>query len=175
MVSTSKEFKDDNKSKQKTIKTMINKVILVGHVGADPEIRTSESGIKTARLRLATSESRLNNEQQRIELTEWHNITLFQKLADVADKYVRKGTKLYVEGSIHYRKWQTKDGVERFSTVITTDVMRIISGKAEQTEQAEPQYTPVQYPTTAPATIGEIRVEETEQVIDNTEADDLPF
>ncbi|MBQ5693405.1 MAG: single-stranded DNA-binding protein [Alistipes sp.] len=154
---------------------MINKVILVGRVGADPEIRTGESGIKTARLRLATSESRLNNEQQRIELTEWHNITLFQKLADVADKYVRKGTMLYVEGSIHYRKWQGKDGVERFSTVITTDVMRILSGKAEQTEQAEPQYTPVQYPTTAPATIGEIRVEETEQVIDNTEADDLPF
>lgn len=142
---------------------MINKVILVGRVGADPEIRTGESGIKTARLRLATSESRLNNEQQRIEQTEWHNITLFQKLADVADKYVRKGTMLYVEGSIHYRKWQTKDGVERFSTVITTDVMRILSGKAEQTEQAEPQYTPVQYPN-------EVAAPEVE-----TPADDLPF
>jgi single-stranded DNA-binding protein len=82
---------------------------------------------------------------------------------------------LYVEGSIHYRKWQSEDGVERFSTVITTDVMRIISGKAAQTEQAEPQYTPVQYPTSTPTTIGESRAEETEQVIDNTEADDLPF
>ena len=163
MVSTSKKFKDDNKSNQKTIKAMINKVILVGRVGADPEIRTGESGIKTARLRLATSESRLNNEQQRIELTEWHNITLFQKLADVADKYVRKGTMLYVEGSIHYRKWQGKDGVVRFSTVITTDVMRILSGKAEQTEQAEPQYTPVQYPN-------EVTAPEVE-----TPADDLPF
>ena len=156
---------------------MINKVILVGRVGADPEIRTmGESGVKTARLRLATSEKWFNKEtNQTEELTEWHNVTLWRSLADVADKYVRKGTMLYVEGSIHYRKWQGKDGVERFSTVITTDVMRILSGKAEQTEQAEPQYTPVQYPTTAPATIGVIRVEETEQVIDNTEADDLPF
>lgn len=142
---------------------MINKVILVGRVGADPEIRTGESGIKTARLRLATSESRLNNEQQRIELTEWHNITLFQKLADVADKYVRKGTMLYVEGSIHYRKWQGKDGVERFSTDITADVVRILSGKAEQTAPAEPQYTPVQYPN-------EVAAPEVE-----TPADDLPF
>lgn len=142
---------------------MINKVILVGRVGADPEIRTGESGVKTARLRLATSESRLNNEQQRIELTEWHNITLWQKLADVADKYVRKGTMLYVEGSIHYRKWQGKDGVERFSTDITADVVRILSGKAEQTAPAEPQYTPVQYPN-------EVAAPEVE-----TPADDLPF
>lgn len=142
---------------------MINKVILVGRVGADPEIRTGESGIKTARLRLATSESRLNNEQQRIELTEWHNITLFQKLADVADKYVRKGTMLYVEGSIHYRKWQGKDGVERFSTDITADVVRIVSGKAEKTAPAEPPFSPVQYPHEAETT--EVR----------TPADDLPF
>ena len=141
---------------------MINKVILVGHVGADPEIRTSESGIKTARLRLATSESRLNNEQQRIELTEWHNITLFQKLADVADKYVRKGTKLYVEGSIHYRKWQGKDGVERYMTDITATTMQMLN-KVEDAPKPEPQYTPVQYPN-------EVAAPEVE-----TPADDLPF
>lgn len=141
---------------------MINKVILVGHVGADPEIRTSESGIKTARLRLATSESRLNNEQQRIELTEWHNITLFQKLADVADKYVRKGTKLYVEGSIHYRKWQGKDGVERYMTDITATTMQMLN-KVEDAPKPEPQYTPVQYPN-------EVAAPEVE-----TPADDLLF
>lgn len=143
---------------------MINKVILVGRVGADPEIRTmGESGVKTAHFRLATSENRVGKDQQRIELTEWHNITLWQKLADVADKYVRKGTMLYVEGSIHYRKWQGKDGVERFSTDITADVVRILSGKAEQAAPAEPQYSPVQYPHEAETT--EVR----------TQADDLPF
>lgn len=143
---------------------MINKVILVGRVGADPEIRTmGESGVKTAHFRLATSENRVGKDQQRIELTEWHNITLWQKLADVADKYVRKGTMLYVEGSIHYRKWQGKDGVERFSTDITADVVRILSGKAEQAAPAEPQYSPVQYPN-------EVAAPEVE-----TPADDLPF
>ena len=141
---------------------MINKVILVGHVGADPEIRTSESGIKTARLRLATSESRLNNEQQRIELTEWHNVTLWRNLADVADKYVRKGSLLYVEGTIHYRKWQGKDGVERFMTDITATTMQMLN-KVDDAPKGEPQYTPVQYPTPAP------------EVEPEVVQDDLPF
>ena len=138
----------------------VNKVILLGNVGRDPEVRYLEQKRPVATFPLATNERASANSP---ELTEWHNITLFQKLADVADKYVRKGTMLYVEGSIHYRKWQGKDGVERFSTVITTDVMRILSGKAEQTEQAEPQYTPVQYPN-------EVTAPEVE-----TPADDLPF
>lgn len=128
---------------------MINKVILVGRVGADPEVRMmGESGVKTARVRLATSESftdKTTNERK--ELTEWHNVTFWRNLADVADKYVRKGSMLYVEGSIHYRKWQGKDGQEHFMTDITADVMKILSGKAEQTAPAEPQYQPVQYPT----------------------------
>lgn len=156
---------------------MINKVILVGRVGADPEVRMmGESGVKTARVRLATSESYTNkNTNERKELTEWHNVTFWRNLADVADKYVRKGSLLYVEGSIHYRKWQGKDGQEHFMTDITATTMQMLN-KVEDAPKPEPQYTPVQYPTTAPATIGEIRAEETEQVIDNTEADDgLPF
>lgn len=132
---------------------MINKVILVGRVGADPEVRMmGESGVKTARVRLATSESYTDKTtNERKEVTEWHNVTFWRNLADVADKYVRKGSLLYVEGSIHYRKWQGKDGQEHFMTDITADVMKILSGKAEQTAALEPQYQPVQYPTPAPA------------------------
>lgn len=127
---------------------MINKVILVGRVGADPEIKVmGDSGVKTARIRLATSEKWFNKEtNQTEELTEWHNVTLWRNLADVADKYVRKGSLLYVEGTIHYRKWQGKDGVERQMTDITASAMQMLN-KVEVAAPAEPQYQPPQYPT----------------------------
>lgn len=144
---------------------MINKVILVGRVGADPEVRMmGESGVKTARVRLATSESftdKTTNERK--ELTEWHNVTFWRNLADVADKYVRKGSLLYIEGTIHYRKWQGKDGVERYMTDITATTMQMLN-KIEDAPKPEPQYSPVQYPTPAP-------VVEEAVVID----DGLPF
>ena len=127
---------------------MINKVILVGRVGADPEIKVmGDSGVKTARIRLATSEKWFNKEtNQTEELTEWHNVTLWRNLADVADKYVCKGSLLYVEGTIHYRKWQGKDGVERQMTDITASAMQMLN-KVEVAAPAEPQYQPPQYPT----------------------------
>lgn len=132
---------------------MINKVILVGRVGADPEIKTmGESGVKTARLRLATTEKWFNKEtNQSEELTEWHNVTLWRALADVADKYVRKGSLLYVEGTIHYRKWQGKDGVERQLTDITAEELKMLN-KVEVAAPAEPQYQPPQYPIPGTAT-----------------------
>lgn len=143
---------------------MINKVILVGRVGADPEIRMmGETGVKTARVRLATSEAYTDKTtNERKELTEWHNITLWRNLADVADKYVRKGSLLYVEGTIHYRKWQGKDGVERQMTDITATELKLLN-KVEGTAPAEPQYQAPQYPVPAPPV-------EVEMV-----QDDLPF
>lgn len=128
---------------------MINKVILVGRVGADPEIKVmGDSGVKTARIRLATSEKWFNKEtNQTEELTEWHNVTLWRNLADVADKYVRKGSLLYVEGTIHYRKWQGKDGVERQMTDITATTMQMLNKVEVSAAPAEPQYQPPQYPT----------------------------
>lgn len=142
---------------------MINKVILVGRVGADPEVYTTPQGVKTARVRLATTEKWFNKETATTEeLTEWHNITLWRALADVADKYVRKGSLLYIEGTIHYRKWQGKDGVERYMTDITATTMQMLN-KVEDAPKPELQYTPVQYPN-------EVAAPEVE-----TPADDLPF
>jgi single-strand DNA-binding protein len=142
---------------------MINKVTLVGRVGADPEVYTTPQGVKTARVRLATTEKWFNKETATTEeLTEWHNITLWRALADVADKYVRKGSLLYIEGTIHYRKWQGKDGVERQMTDITATTMQMLN-KVEDAPKPEPQYTPVQYPN-------EVTAPEVE-----TPADDLPF
>ena len=106
---------------------MVNKVILVGNVGIDPEVRTTESGVKVARIRLATTErlfDRQANEAK--EHTEWHTITLWRGLADVVDRYVRKGTQIYVEGRLRTREWMDKDNNKRYTTEIMADVMNLL-------------------------------------------------
>ena len=97
----------------------INKVILIGNLGADPETRAMPSGTTVANLRVATSESwrdKQTGEQQ--ERTEWHRVALFGRLAEVAGEYLRKGSQVYIEGSLRTRKWQDKQGNERYSTEI---------------------------------------------------------
>ena len=90
---------------------MINKVILIGNVGADPEVRALEGGVKVARLRIATTERIYNRQTQETkEHTEWHNVTLWRNLADVADRFIRKGSQVYIEGSLRTRDWTDKDG-----------------------------------------------------------------
>ena len=110
---------------------MVNKVILIGNVGIDPEIRTTEGGVKVARIRLATTErlfDRQANEAK--EHTEWHTITLWRGLADVVDKYVRKGTQIYVEGRLRTREWMDKDNNKRYTTEILADVMNLLGRPA---------------------------------------------
>lgn len=105
----------------------INKVILVGNVGQDPEMRALPSGAAVANLRIATSESwkdRQTGEQR--EQTEWHSIALFGRLAEVAGEYVRKGQQLYIEGRLRTRKWQDKNGVDRYSTEIVADDFQML-------------------------------------------------
>ncbi len=110
---------------------MINKVILVGNVGADPEVRTLESGVKTARVRLATSERYYNREtQQATEHTEWHTITLWRNLADVVDRFVHKGSQIYIEGRLRTREWTDQAGNKRYTTEIQADDMKLL-GKRE--------------------------------------------
>lgn len=106
---------------------MINKVILLGNVGADPEIRTLESGTKVARLRLATTERIFNRQTQETkEHTEWHSVVLWRGLADVADKYVRKGSQLYIEGSIRSNEWTDKEGGKRYGIEIVASDMKLL-------------------------------------------------
>ena len=112
---------------------MVNKVILVGNVGIDPEVRTTESGVKVARIRLATTErlfDRQANEAK--EHTEWHTVTLWRGLADVVDKYVRKGTQIYVEGRLRTREWMDKDNNKRYTTEILADVMNLLGTPQRQ-------------------------------------------
>jgi single-strand DNA-binding protein len=108
----------------------VNKVILIGHLGADPETRAMPSGSSVANLRLATTESwrdKQSGEQQ--ERTEWHRVALFGRLAEIASEYLRKGSQVYIEGSLRTRKWQDKQGNERFSTEIVGNEMQMLGGR----------------------------------------------
>lgn len=115
----------------------VNKVILVGNVGKDPEIRQTQSGDKIANLRLATSESwKDKNTGEKREKTEWHTVVVFNKgLASVVEAFVTKGTKLYIEGSLQTRKWQDKDGQDRYSTEVVLKAydgqIQILSAKGD--------------------------------------------
>ncbi len=124
---------------------MINKVILVGNVGMDPEVRTTESGVKMARIRLATTErytDRQTNETK--EMTEWHTIILWRGLANVVDSYVKKGSQLYIEGRLRTREWTDKDNIKRYSTEILADEMKLLGRRGDSQQGGTPVSTPAQ-------------------------------
>lgn len=107
----------------------VNKVILIGNVGKDPEIRHLDSGVAVANFSLATSETYTAKNGDRVSTTEWHNIVLWRGLADVAEKYVKKGMQLYIEGKIRSRSYDDKDGNKRYITEIYGDVMRMLTSR----------------------------------------------
>jgi len=109
----------------------VNKVILVGNLGKDPEIRHLDNGIAVANFSLATTESYTNKQGERVNQTEWHNIVLWRGLADVAEKYLKKGNSVYIEGKINTRKWEDKEGVTRYSTDIIADKMTMLGSKSD--------------------------------------------
>lgn len=142
---------------------MLNKVILIGNVGDDPNIRNLEGGVKVATLRIATNEYFKDNKH-----TEWHTVVAWRGLADVAEKYIKKGTLVYVEGKIRRRKYTDKDGNERYSFEIQADVIRMLgrTGGSESTNKASE-------PTANDFLSDDINTPE----FDKTEGgeDDLPF
>jgi single-strand DNA-binding protein len=125
----------------------LNKAILIGNLGADPEVRRTQEGKPIANLRIATSESwRDKNTGERREKTEWHRVVIFNEgLAKVAEQYLKKGSKVYLEGQIQTRKWQDKDGQDKFSTEIVLQgfnsqlVMLDSRGSGEQSDQPTPR------------------------------------
>jgi single-strand DNA-binding protein len=136
----------------------INKVILIGNLGKDPEIQSFDNGVKKASFSLATSESYKNKEGQKIEQTEWHNIILWRGLAEIAEKYLKKGTTIFLEGKIRTRTWEDKEGNKRYTTEIVGDNLTMLSRR--ENTNAAPQ--------------------ESQQTEDNSTdlsapADDLPF
>lgn len=112
----------------------INKVILIGNVGKDPEIRNLENGVKVANFPLATTEV-YKKDGNRMEQTEWHSVVLWRGLAEVAEKIVRKGSQIYIEGKLRTRSWEDKDKVKRYSTEVVVDVLTMLGSKREDNNQ----------------------------------------
>lgn len=114
----------------------INKVILIGNLGADPEVRYMPQGGAVANLTVATSESwtdKATNERK--EQTEWHRVVIYQRLAEIAGEYLRKGSKVYLEGRLKTRKWQDQQGVERYTTEIIANELQMLDGRGEGQQQ----------------------------------------
>ncbi len=105
----------------------VNKVILIGNLGKDPEVRYLEGGIAVANFPVATTESFRDKNGNKQEQTEWHQIVMWRKLAEVAEKYLRKGQQVYIEGKIRSRSWEDKEGNKRYTTEIFGDVLTILS------------------------------------------------
>lgn len=157
----------------------VNKVILVGNLGADPEVRVLSSGTKTARLRIATSETYTNKNGERVTNTEWHTVNVWRGQAEVAEKYLGKGRQIYVEGKLRTRSYDDKDGITRYVTEIEADSFTMLGGgreegqggggsydggqQAQKQQQQPSQQKPAQSANLAPDS-------------DNDESfDDLPF
>ena len=119
----------------------INKVILVGNLGKDPEIKYTASGAAIANLTIATSES-WNDKQsgEKVEKTEWHRVVAFQRLAEIMGEYLTKGSQVYIEGKLQTRKWQDKDGADRYTTeVVAKDMQMLGSNGASKPAEAKPE------------------------------------
>ncbi len=107
----------------------VNKVILIGNLGADPETRYLPSGDAVTNIRIATTENWKDKSGDKQEHTEWHRISFFGRLAEIAGEYLKKGSPVYVEGRIRTRKWQDKEGQDRYSTEIVADRMQLLGGR----------------------------------------------
>ncbi len=106
----------------------VNKVILLGNLGKDPDVTTLESGVKVARFPLATNEYYKGKDGESVEKTEWHQVVLWRNRAELAEKYLSKGRMVYIEGRLQTRQWQDKEGTQRYTTEIVGDVINFVGG-----------------------------------------------
>ena len=144
----------------------VNKVILVGNLGSDPEIRTLESGVKVATFSIATSESYKDKGGNKVDKTEWHNIVLWRGLAEVSEKWLKKGQTIYVEGKLQTRSWDDKEGNKRYTTEIVGQNMTMLGKKSDNDGGG---YVAPPAPTESNAP------QESAPIGDGVEPDDLPF
>ena len=148
----------------------VNKVILVGNVGKDPEVRHLDSGVSVANFPLATSESYIAKNGDKVTTTEWHNIVLWRGLADVAERYVTKGRQLYIEGRIRTRSYDDKEGNKRYITEIYGDVMQLLGSRSDApSDNQQSQQNANQ--STAPST----QQSSEPEIEEPSGNDDLPF
>jgi len=116
----------------------VNKVIIIGNLGKDPEVKFMPNGNSVANVTIATSESwKDKNTGQQQERTEWHRVVFFRRLAEVVGEYVKKGSKIYIEGKLQTRKWQDQSGQDRYTTEIVADQMQMLDSRGQAPQQAQ--------------------------------------
>lgn len=144
----------------------VNKVILIGNLGKDPEVRHLENGTAVANFSMATSESYKDRSSgERKTITEWHNIVLWRGLAEIAEKYLKKGDQVYIEGKLKTRSWEDKDGNTRYTTEVVGDNMTMLGIRGSSTEK-DSEVTEAAEATS---------VANEEAISSDEETDDLPF
>ena len=146
----------------------INKVILVGNLGADPEMRQTSSGDPVCTLSVATSEKYKNRDGELQTTTEWHKVVLFRRLAEIANQYLRKGSSAYFEGQLKTRKWTDKMGLERYTTEVEVNELQLLDRPDTQSRVAKPVATAKEFgnlPKSSYQTVG----------LPDTDFDDPPF
>lgn len=143
----------------------VNKVILIGNVGKDPEVRHLESGISVARFTLATGEKYTNKSGEKVETTEWHNIVVWRKLAEIVEKYIKKGSQIYLEGKITYRSYEKNNETKYFTEIVANSLQML--GNKNQNQSQSQNYAPPQQNEKDNSSQNNDIIEE--------ETDDLPF
>jgi len=144
----------------------VNKVILIGNLGKDPEVRHLENGTAVANFSMATSESYKDRSSgERKTITEWHNIVLWRGLAEIAEKYLKKGDQVYIEGKLKTRSWEDKDGNTRYTTEVVGDNMTMLGIRGSSTEKD----------SEVAEAAGATSVANEEAISSDEETDDLPF
>ena len=145
----------------------VNRVILLGNLGKDPEVRSLENGTKVASFTIATSESYKDKNGERQTNTEWHNLVLWRGLADVADKYLKKGNQIYIEGKLRTRSWTDKEDNKRYTTEIVVDNLTMLGGKRDNDDNSGA--------STSPEKENKVAEPESNPFDTKDAADDLPF
>ena len=146
----------------------VNKVILIGNLGQDPEVRYMPNGGAVCNISVATTESwKDKNTGENQDKTEWHRVVMFRRLAEIAGEYLKKGSKVYLEGKLQTRKWQDQQGQDRYTTEIVADQMQMLDSRAGGSAEFAPQQQRASAPQSQPATQA--------PPADNGFEDDIPF
>ena len=146
----------------------VNKVILVGNLGKDPEVRHLENGTAVANFPIATSESYKDKQGNRVDQTEWHNVVVWRKLAEIAENYLKKGSQIYLEGKLRTRSWDDPQGNKKYTTEVVADTFTMLGRKEDNQNSGNSGTTAYNHPT---------NIASTSNVANNSvqEEDDLPF
>lgn len=148
---------------------MINKVILIGNLGRDPEIRHLESGASVGRFSVATNESYLDKNEQWQTITEWHDIVVWRNLAKRAESQLKKGMLVFIEGKLTHRKWQDNEGKDRYTTEVVANTFRVLERRERQDSSFSSDFPAAEYPTSSEKSPNEEGPSTEEKI------DDLPF